>query len=128
MTLIKARGKWDAAYDLLNLLLKDKERYCNMCGAKWQEKPCCEAPQIGNHIEHLTALVQQNKTRVKNNKNAYGEGRESKMRSAMAMPPVLFNEWCASFEKLYGEKLFKTPSDLHTCMRKMPFLMTCERV
>ena len=128
VTLIKARDKWDAAYDLLNLLLKDTERYCNMCGAKWETKPCCESPQIGSNLEHLTAVVQQNKTKIANQKNALGMSENKLMRSSIAMPPVLFNEWSGAFERLYGEKLFKTPKDLHKCMRKMPYLMTCGRV
>lgn len=126
--LVKTRGKWDAAYDLLNLLLKDTEKYCNMCGQKWIGKPCCDSMQVGTNYDHLMAVVQQNKTKIANNKNAVGVGRENKMRYAMSMPPVLYNEWCMAFEQLYGEKLFKNAKDLHECMRKMPFLKVCETV
>lgn len=128
LTVIKARDKWDAAYDLLNLLLKDNEKYCNMCGATWKNKPCCESPQIGTNYEHLQAVVKQNKTKIQINENACGTNKSNTMRSAISMPPVLYQEWCKAFETLYGEKLFKTPSDLHTCMKRMPFLCTCERV
>jgi len=128
--LIKTQDKWDAAYALLNMLLKDPERYCNMCGTKYSiTKPyCCEQPQIGSNFDHLSAVVKQNKTRISYNKNSLGMGREKKMRSCLAMPPVLFNEWCNAFKELYGVKLFDKPEDMHACMRRLPFLRTCERV
>ena len=129
MTVIRTRGKWDAAYDLLNLLLKDVDMYCNMCGAEYvQGRVCCDNPQIGSNIDHLTAVVKQNKTKIATNKDSYGSMKGNHMRSCMSMPPVLFDEWCRAFENLYGEKLFNTHKDMMDCMRKMPFLKTCERV
>ena len=129
--LIKTRDKWDAASDLLNLLLKDNSKYCNNCGNNWDKKrktACCEKPEVGSHFTHLKCVVRQNKTRIKNNNDGLGRSKKKTMRSSMAMPPVLFNEWCMAFERLYKEKLLKTPEDLHTCMKRLPFLMTCDVV
>jgi len=129
VTLIKTRGKWDAAYDLLNLLLKDSSKYCNMCGQAWTGTVCCDQAQIGSHNDHLMAVVKQNKQKIANNKSATGSMNEKTgMRSCMSMPPVLYQEWSAAFFKLYEVKLFDKHEDMINCMKKMPFLNTCERV
>jgi len=129
VVLIKTRGKWDAAYSLLNLLLKDTHKYCNMCGTPYRPgmKPCCDQMQMGSHQDHLTAVVKQNKQKISDNVNCFGAGKKSSLRHCMSMPPVLYQEWSKAFFKLYEVKLFDTHKDMLDCMKKMPFLKTCER-
>lgn len=124
--LIQTTDKMDAASSILELLLQDTRKYCNFCGADYKGLQCCESPQIGSHYEHLIAVVKQNKAKQHANDNAYGSSKH--IRHALAIPPILFNEWNNLFLKRFNEKLLDKPKDMHDMMRRFPFLKTCERV
>ena len=129
--LIKTQDKFDAASAILEMLLQDPRKYCNMCGSdylKGKKTTCCEHPQVGSHYEHLMAVVKQNKMRQTENSNSYGSGEETNLRGTLAMPPILFNEWCFIFQKRFGEKLLGNHNDMIKMMKRFPYLRTCERV
>ena len=120
--LVKTQNKWIAARALLNTILKDNSFYCNWCNKDWNPKefPCCEAPQVGRHIDHTKGIIKQNKEIRETRKNDYASNDDKTFRWGISLPPRVFTLWGKAFCDTYGEKLLKDDKDLIKFMKEFP--------
>lgn len=128
--------KWDAAENLLKLLVKSDTLYCEECGSNYDARfyPCCDNPLIGTHASHLRGLIDEITEKNKVNLNRYGATEKKNFRACFAMPKKLFFEWCKIFKKQHGEDLIRSydsklhRQDVRALMRRFPYLRRCETV
>ena len=130
MAFIQSSNKVEAAKAYINTWLKDPTFYCNYCGMDYHphivdtgegvySQFCCEKPEIGTNSLHTKGIIEQNKRLRDQMVKSTGATESDSMRLGLSMPPRLYNDLKAYFER-HGEKFLDTPKELHAFMRAFP--------
>lgn len=137
--LIKKDGNRKAAYDsVIDLLLRDKTPYCNNCGFKHPDRLkitfiCCDDPQIGDNMDHVRAVIAQNKEMRKSRLNAHASNKSQDLRWGVSIPPCIYKalddyEKSLSTPDEPGRRLFKSIADVRWFAKNYPQFSIPERI
>jgi hypothetical protein len=131
--LIKVDDKWDAAKAIINTWGKDQTFYCGNCDEEFMPEfhkyeACCENPAMGRNVDHLMAVIKQNKMTKQLNKDQYGStGQNNGLRVCLSFPPRLL-QTLEEYFRSHNEKLFNNVEEMHKFMKRFPALCKCEVV
>ena len=137
--LIKTDGDRKAAYDsVINLCLQDKTPYCNNCGAKHDDRLnikyiCCDAPEIGNNMDHARAVIKQNQEIRKSRLNEHASTKNNDLRWGISIPRWIYAvldeyEKSQSSTDEPGRRLLKSTKDIRWFAKNYPQFSIPEKI
>lgn len=111
--LVSHGSREDAIHALMNMWLKQPQRWCVGCNAEFNPLtwPCCDDPYLTTNQLVFKRFVEDMKRTREEQANKFGSTQDKSMRYLLRFPPGLCEFLEMSMQRMYNEKLFTPEND-----------------
>lgn len=118
--LVKNEDRRAAYNSVINTMLRDRTKYCNLCGAKWvQGVRCCEEPEIGTNWDIARAVIEDCRYLRESAKDDHASFANKSMRLGIKLPVFIY-EALENYERSHGRKFLDKEEDIMWMSKNFP--------